>query len=172
MPGVRRDAETEVGRLLRVLLLWIDALSTYSGRSSRRRFGKQLQSMLDGNPAGTPQNDWARKPIAALIWWCVPIALGGAASLLISSSRIVAAVWAVVFAWMGIGCLLNARRCHRLHCYISGPVLLLGAVVVGLLGAGAITLGFHAIDNTISITLVIALFSFVPEVIWGRYARR
>ena len=103
---------------------------------------------------------------------CVPIALGASTGLLISSPRIVAAVWAVAFAWMGIGCLLNARRCHRLHCYISAPILLLGAVAVGLLGLGAINLGPHGLNNMISITLVLALFSFVPEVFWGRYRRR
>lgn len=30
-------------------------------------------------------------------------------------------VWAAAFAWMGVGCSLNPRRCHRLHCYISAP---------------------------------------------------
>jgi hypothetical protein len=172
MPGLRRDAETQGGRLLRVLLLWIGAVPTDSGRSSRRRFDKWLQPMLDGKTAGTPQKDWTRKPIAALTLWCVPIALGASISLVISSPRIVAAVWAVAFAWMGIGCLLNARRCHRLHCYISGPILLLGAAAMGLLGLDAITLGPHGLNNTISITLVLALLSFVPEAIWGRYRRR
>ncbi|MEO7208038.1 MAG: hypothetical protein ABI145_14950 [Steroidobacteraceae bacterium] len=128
--------------------------------------------MINSKTAGTPQRDWARKPIATLFLWCVPIALGASTSLLIPSSRIVAAVWVVAFAWMGIGCLLNARRCRRLHCFISGPVLLLGAVVVGLLAAGAINLGLHAINNTISITLMLALFSFVPEAIWGKYGHR
>jgi hypothetical protein len=127
--------------------------------------------MLDPKGSGTPQKDWARKPIAASLLWCVPIALGAAAGLLLSSSRIVAAVWVVALSWMGIGCLLNARRCHRLHCFISGPVLLLGAVAAGLLAAGGINLGPHALNNTISITLVLALLSFVPEMIWGKYGR-
>jgi hypothetical protein len=127
--------------------------------------------MLDSKGSGTPQKDWARKPIAATLLWCVPIALGAIGGLLISSSRVVAAVWVVALSWMGIGCLLNARRCHRLHCFISGPILLLGAVAAGLLAAGAINLGPHALNNTISITLVLALFSFVPEMIWGKYGR-
>lgn len=147
-------------------------MPTDSGRSRQWRFGKQLLSMLDSKEVGTPQKDWVRKPIAALFLWCVPIALGASTSLMISSSRIVAGVWVVAFAWMGIGCLLNARRCHRLHCFISGPALLLGAVAVGLLGAGAVNLGPHALNNTISLTLVGALLSFVPEAIWGKYGRR
>ena len=87
---------------------------------------------------------------------------------LVSSSRVVAAVWVVAFAWMGIGCVLNARRCHRMHCYFSGPILLLGAVAGGLLATGVVSLGALAINNTISITLVLALLSFVPEATWGQ----
>jgi len=34
-------------------------------------------------------------------------------------------------------CVLNARRCHRLHCYISGPVFLLGAVAPLVDGSGS-----------------------------------
>ena len=96
--------------------------------------------MLDSKAPAPPQKDWARKPVAALIWWYVPTALGVLAGLLISSSRVVAAVWVVAFAWMGVGCILNARRCHRLHCYFSGPVLLLAAVTVGLLASGVMNL--------------------------------
>ena len=29
---------------------------------------------------------------------------------------------------MGLACLVNAARCHRLHCYITGPYFLLLAV--------------------------------------------
>lgn len=128
--------------------------------------------MLEEKSAGAPQKDWVRTPIAGLLWWCIPIALGASISLLGSSPRMVGGVWAVAFAWMGIGCLLNVRRCHRLHCFISGPILLLGAVAVGLTGTGAIGWGPHTLKNTISITLVLALLSFVPEAIWGKYGRR
>ena len=84
------------------------------------------------------------------------------ADLLTSSLIVVAMVWVAAFVWMGIGCLIKARRCHRLHCYISGPVLLFGAVVVDLIGFGAIDLGPHALNNVVSGTLVLALLSFVP----------
>ncbi|MGH8089890.1 MAG: hypothetical protein ACREO6_00365 [Rudaea sp.] len=73
------------------------------------------------------------------------------------------------FIWMGVGCLLNARRCHRLHCYFSGPILLLGAIVAGLLGFGVIAPGPHAFNNAVSITLLLALLSFVPEALWSKY---
>jgi len=41
------------------------------------------------------------------------------------------------------GCLLNAKRCHRVHCYISGPVLLSGAVFAGLVASGAVKVDQH-----------------------------
>jgi hypothetical protein len=122
--------------------------------------------------ACTPQRDWSRRPTTALAWWGLPIALGASAGLLTSSSRIVAVVWVAVFVWMGVGCLLNALRCHRLHCYFMSPVLLLGAVVVGLLGFGEVALGSHGLSNAINGTVVLALLSFLPEWIWGKYASR
>jgi hypothetical protein len=116
--------------------------------------------------------DWTRQPGGALVWWCIPLGVAAAASLVLSSLQIVAVVWTVAFAWMGIGCLLNARRCHRLHCYFSGPVLLLGSLSVGCIGLGVLTFGPHGLNNAVSLTLVLALLSFVPEMIWGKYYPR
>ncbi len=36
-------------------------------------------------------------------------------------------VWAGAFCVMGIGCLMNARRNYRLHCYFTGPLFLAAA---------------------------------------------
>ncbi|HEX3398626.1 MAG TPA: hypothetical protein VHS76_18110 [Steroidobacteraceae bacterium] len=118
---------------------------------------------------GSEKIDWARRPITALVWWCLPIALAVAVGAAVPSLHVAAAVWAAALLWMGVGCLLNARRCHRLHCYFSGPVLLLGAVAVGLIGFDAVSLGPHAFNNAISFTLLLALLSFVPEMFWGKY---
>src|SRR5229473_1500376 len=41
-------------------------------------------------------------------------------------------IWIPAFLIMGVGCLVNASRCGRLHCYITGPVFLLAAIYVGL----------------------------------------
>src|SRR5258708_2229969 len=73
------------------------------------------------------RKDWARQPLTIILWWGLPIAVGVSVSLLHPPFRVAAGVCAVAFAWMATGCLLNARRCHRVHCYISGPVLLLFA---------------------------------------------
>lgn len=130
-----------------------------------------LPIMIDEAPH-RPQNDWARRPGTALIWWCVPLTLAIAMSATIHVPRIIAGVWVIALAWMGIGCLLNARRCHRLHCYFSAPILLLGSLVTGLVGFDVMRLGSHALNNVISLALLLALLSFVPEMIWGKYRRR
>ena len=127
--------------------------------------------MSDEAP-GSTQKDWARRPGTALIWWCLPLGLALVLSLATHSTRIVAGVWVIALGWMGIGCWLNARRCHRLHCYFSAPILLLGALATGLIGFDVVTLGPHALKNTVSFALLLALLSFVPEMIWGKYLRR
>jgi hypothetical protein len=78
-------------------------------------------------------------------------------------------VWALALAWMGLGCTLNARRCHRLHCYISAPVLFLGAVAAAASGLGLTPFGPGAASDVINAALVLALLSFLVEPVWGKY---
>jgi len=106
-----------------------------------------------------------------LFWWVLPILIGASTYVLNLSFAADAFIWAGAFAWMGTGCLLNARRCARLHCFISGPALWLGAIAAALVGSGIIS-GPHALSNVVSITIVLAMLSCVPEMIWGRYARQ
>ena len=69
------------------------------------------------------------------------------------------------------GCLLNARRCSRLHCFFSGPVLWLGAIAAALVGAGVIP-GAQALNGVVLATAILFVLSYVPEAIWGKYAAR
>jgi hypothetical protein len=114
--------------------------------------------------------DWARQPVAIVLWWGLPMAIGGFANFAHLSQRLDAGVCALLFAWMASGCLLNAARCRRVHCFIAGPVLLAGAVFAALAAAGAIETGPRTLSNVINGTLLLALLSFVPEVVWKRYA--
>jgi hypothetical protein len=52
-------------------------------------------------------------------------------------------LWAVALAWMGMACLLNARRCRRTHCRFTGPYYLAMILPALLLGSGAIAVGFY-----------------------------
>jgi hypothetical protein len=128
-----------------------------------------MESQVSNQPDNRTRNDWVTRPGAGFLWWCLPLGVGFAANFLALPVRVTAIIWVILFVWMGTGCILNARRCHRLHCYISGPTFLLGAVVLGLLAAGLSAFGPHALNNIVSVTLVVALLSFVPE-IWKKYA--
>jgi hypothetical protein len=114
------------------------------------------------------RNDWVNRPGMAFVWWCLPLAVGVAASYVASSSRTTVLVWIVSFVWMGTGCILNAWRCQRLHCYISGPAFFLGAAALALFVAGVAFAGPHSLNNIVGITLTVALLSFVPEIIWRK----
>jgi hypothetical protein len=122
-----------------------------------------------GVPA-TPgrMRDWSRQPLGIIFWWGVPIAAGVSTNFLGLSLTLTALIWAVAFAWMGTGCILNALRCARLHCFISGPVLWLGAVAAALAGIGVLS-GRNALSYVINITAGLAVLSFVSEWIWGMY---
>ncbi|HWE06800.1 MAG TPA: hypothetical protein VG274_08835 [Rhizomicrobium sp.] len=119
---------------------------------------------------GEPKNDWVSRPLSMVLWWCLPLGVGFSANAFAMPPRAAALVWMAAFAWMGTGCVLNAIRCRRLHCYISGPAFLLGALAAGLFGSGALALGPHALNNIVTATLGIVLLSFVPEIAWRKYA--
>lgn len=114
-------------------------------------------------------NDLVRQPVSALLWWCLPLALGIGAGFLRLSLRESAAVWTLSFAWMATGCILNARRCHRLHCYISGPAFLVGPLAAALIALGVVQFGSHALSYAIDATFAVVLASFIPELFGHKY---
>jgi hypothetical protein len=116
------------------------------------------------------ENDWARRPVPAVVWWGLPLTVGLASNLLHLRLTDAAWIWSVAMAWMGIGCLLNARRCRRLHCFIAGPAFLLGAAAAALIAAGVIHMGSHALSYVTFVVFALALLSFIPEMVWRRYA--
>jgi len=120
--------------------------------------------------ANDGQSDLVRQPVSAMFWWGLPIAIGLAADFLHLPFRIGAGLCAVLFLWMATGCLINAMRCHRLHCYISGPVFLLGALFAAGVALGIIAVSPHLFGNVVGATLILALLSFVPEFVWKTYA--
>jgi len=78
--------------------------------------------------------------------------------------------WTASFAVMGAGCLFNARRCGRLHCYFTGPFFLLISAVSLLRGLDIVSFDWNWIGG---VALAGGLFlTFVPERIWGKYRTR
>lgn len=126
--------------------------------------------MTDDAIALRAASDWARRPGMVLVWWGLPIALGLASNLFDLSQRGDAAVWTLAMAWMGLGCVLNAFRCHRLHCYISGPALFAGAFGAALITLGRLDLGPQSLNAVIGGAMALTLLAFATERVWGRYA--
>lgn len=73
---------------------------------------------------------------------------------------------------MGVVCLVNASRCGRIHCFLTGPFFILAAVGSLTYGLGVLPLGPSGWKWIGAITVIggIAL-AFIPELVLGRYRR-
>lgn len=112
--------------------------------------------------------DWVRTPRAFILWWGLPFLLGVSSNFLALPLAQAAFLWAGAFAWMGTGCVLNALRCARLHCFISAPVLWLGAIAAALVGLGIVSAP-HALEDVVNATVILVVMSWLPEWFRGRY---
>ena len=103
---------------------------------------------------------------AAWFFWYGPVAVILAGSFWTAGRNW---LWAGAFCVMGIGCLINARRCHRLHCYFTGPLFLAAA-------GYAIAAQFQLVPLRVDIFLLIVLGPSCAfqcaERLFGRYRGR
>jgi hypothetical protein len=73
--------------------------------------------------------------------------------------------------WMGLACVVNALRCGRIHCYLTGPFFLLMAVATVLHGSAKLSLGANG-WWWLGLTLIFVgggLLWYLPERMWGKY---
>jgi hypothetical protein len=88
-------------------------------------------------------------------------------------SRWQAGVWTVCLGVIAAGCLVNALRCGRMHCYFTGPFLILMALASLSYGFGLLPLGDSGWNWIGGVTLGGAvLLGCVPELLFGKYRRR
>jgi hypothetical protein len=80
------------------------------------------------------------------------------------------AVWTAALGTMGVACMVNALRCGRVHCYLTGPFFLLMALIALLYGLGMLHLGGNGWNLLGLIALIgaIALWC-LPEMFLGKY---
>lgn len=82
-------------------------------------------------------------------------------------------LWTASLTVIGVACLVNAFRCGRLHCYLTGPFSLLGAVVSLAYGLGVLPLGPQGwLWIGVAVLVGGSVLSYVPERIWGKYVSR
>jgi len=104
-----------------------------------------------------------------ILYWLPAIAIVVAGAPAISSGwRTV--VWTVALATMGVPCIVNALRCGRVHCYLTGPFFLLMALIALSYGLGILHLGGNGWNLLGLLTLIgaIALWC-LPEMFLGKY---
>ena len=78
-------------------------------------------------------------------------------------------LWVPAFVVMGVGCLANAARCGRTHCYVTGPLFLLAAVYVALSAFGIVALHPNLFLLVVFGACCLAMFAEIPL---GKYRSR
>lgn len=101
--------------------------------------------------------------------WATPAILAAAISVAPGPPWVSAAAWSIAFSWMGGACLINARRCGRLHCYFAGPIFLASAALAGLIALHVVVVGARMLVNIVSATLVLSCLTYLLERVWGKY---
>ena len=120
----------------------------------------------------TPRDILSNRWLAAAVF-CLPvfvIALSGSLNIGLQGRAV---AWAICLGVMAAGCLVNARRCGRMHCYFTGPFFILMALASMSYGFGALPLGPSGWNWIGGVTIAGAvLLTCVPELLFGKYRRR
>ena len=117
------------------------------------------------SPEGT---DAASRSGSFLLNWGLPVGALLVSAYIFPSTMV--AVWPLSLGWMGVACLLNARRCRRLHCFLTGPLFLVLGVLSLLHGLHILYLGNNGWETLGTITMVGgAILWYVPERLFGKY---
>jgi hypothetical protein len=132
--------------------------------------GQPIMLHDSGQPVGedsrvkAPRTDWT-SGLRGCLTWGIPATL-----LVMSPVQYFVVVWPTMLTFMGVACLLNARRCGRIHCYFTGPFFLLLALIGLLYGLDLLPLGARG-WSMLSIALVVGSVALicVPEWLFGRY---
>ena len=117
------------------------------------------------------RNDHAARALPFFWSWGLPLAILFSTNFMsgIVSKPIILMMMSGSFFWMGLACVLNARRCRRRHCYYSGPIFIAGGVGVLLIGFGVVSLGSDGLIIIVWGTLALALLTYLSELIFGKY---
>ena len=105
------------------------------------------------------------------LYWLPAIAIVVAGAPAISSGWRTA-VWIVALATMGLACIVNALRCGRVHCYLTGPFFLLMALVALSYGLGILYIGGNGWNLLGLIALIGTIgLRYLPEMFLGKYRK-
>ena len=103
---------------------------------------------------------------------CPPVQAAAVRDRFSLPERYLVVIWPTALSFMGVACLINARRCGRVHCYVTGPFFLILAAAALLHGLRVVWLGKEG-WNILGLILIVgsALLSIGTEWIFGKYRR-
>lgn len=109
-------------------------------------------------------NDFAGQKVGILLW-CLPTL-----AIFLGLTWNVARPWLWIPALlvMGVACVVNARRCGRVHCYVTGPLFLLASIYVALSTIGLVPL--HP-GGFLSVVFAIVMLAYLAELPLGKYKK-
>ena len=112
----------------------------------------------------------SRRRVFTLYWLpAIAIVVAGAPAI---SNGWRTVVWTVALGIMGAACMVNALRCGRVHCYVTGPFFLLIALAALSYGLGILHLGGNGWNLLGLITLIGAISLWcLPEMALGKYRK-
>lgn len=127
---------------------------------------------MESSTTACKPNDILSSPWRTFVlFWLPPIAIIVSGSFGLSSGwRTI--VWVLALITMGTACVVNALRCGRLHCYITGPFFFLMAFLTVLYDFGVVSLGrrgWMIVELTILVGAVV--LTGLPEVFLGKYRK-
>ena len=119
------------------------------------------------------RRDFVRNRVPFVFFWVLPpTAMIATVNAGMTRGQITL-IWTVSLLVMSTGCFVNAIRCGRLHCAITGPFFLLMAVLSFVHGQRIVSLGGAGWETIGVMTLIGGLgLTSLPERIWGKYLGR
>ena len=113
--------------------------------------------------------DWVGDARTYFLAWWIP--KGAIMATLFASVPLRAVVWTVALFWMGMACILNARRCGRTHCRYTGPYYLAMILPVVLLASGVVAANFYV---WLALAAVVVFGGWIiwwaTEQAWGKFS--
>ena len=134
---------------------------------SRGRLGA---AVLDQNISACRSRDLLSNFWSQWLLFCLPAVAIAVTGISVFGNSIRTIVWTTALVILGTACSINAARCGRIHCYLTGPFFLVMAEVALLYGVGVLPIGGHG-WNVIGLTILVGaiVLCCLPEIIFGKY---
>jgi|SRR6516225_4796885 len=126
--------------------------------------------MAGSDQCAGKSHDFLSKPWSFFLLFCFPAIAIVVTRNSVFGNGLRTAVWTASLVVLGTACLINAARCGRVHCYLTGPFFLVMSGVTLLYGIGVLPIGNHG-WNLIGMTILVgtAILCCLPELVLGKY---